>query len=87
MSLTSLCMIPLARLREDSQIDFATRNVYLHVSLRPPTSCLETFQSKIDNQFKMCALAEVDDTKIRSRPANGADQSAIRNVVAYAEFV
>ena len=23
--------------------------------------CLETFQSKIDHQFKMCSLADVDD--------------------------
>ena len=29
----------------------------------PPPSCLETFQSKIDNQFKMCELADVDDMK------------------------
>ena len=47
--------------REDSQIDFATGNVFLHVSLRPPLPCQETFQSKIDDQFKMCALADVDD--------------------------
>ena len=56
-------VIPFARLREDSQIDLATRNVYLHVPLRPPPSYLETFQSKIDNQFKMCAVADLDDTK------------------------
>ena len=50
-----------ASFREDSKIDFATGNVFLHVSLRPPPPCLETLQSKIDNQFKMCGLANVDD--------------------------
>ena len=72
MNLT-LWMTPLDRLREDSQIDFASRNVYLHVSLRPSPSCLEIFQSKIDNQFKMCALAHADDTK---NQANGADRQS-----------
>ena len=30
-------------------------------TLPPPPPYLETFQSKIDHQFKMCALADVDD--------------------------
>ena len=63
----------LISLREDSQIDFASGKCFLHVSLRPlppppPPSRLETFQSKINNQFKMCALADVYDTKIGLRP-------------------
>ena len=49
------------RFREDSQIDFATENVFCTFLSDPHPLCLETFQSKIDNQFKMCALADVDD--------------------------
>ena len=50
----------LKTLREDSQIDFVTGSVFCtFFSDRPPL--LETFQSKIDNQFKMCALADADD--------------------------
>ena len=46
----------LKTLREDSQIDFVTGNVFLHIFPR-----LEMFQFKIDNQFKMCVLADADD--------------------------
>ena len=49
----------LKTLREDSQIDFVTSNVSAHFSQTPPR--LETFQSKIDNQFEMCVLADADD--------------------------
>ena len=49
----------LKTLREDSQIDFVTGNVFAHFSQTPPR--LETFQPEIDNQFKMCALTDADD--------------------------
>ena len=42
-------------IREDSQIDSATRNVYLIFS-RTFTPCLEPFQPEIDNQFNMYSL-------------------------------
>ena len=45
----------LKTLREDSQIDFVTGNVFLHIFLRPPPPRLEMFQ------FKMCVLADADD--------------------------
>ena len=48
----------LKTLRDDSQI--LLQVMFLHIFLRPPPR-LETFQSKIDNQFKMCALAGADD--------------------------
>ena len=57
------CVYSCSRLREDSQIDLAMRNFFLNISLRPPTPCLETFQSKIDIQFKLCQLTAVDDTQ------------------------
>ena len=47
----------LKTLREDSQINFVTGTVFCTFSF----AHLETFQSKIDNQFKMCALADADD--------------------------
>ena len=48
--------------REDSQIDFAMGNIFCSFLSDPPTPpCLEMFQSKIDNQFKMCALADEND--------------------------
>ena len=48
--------------REDSQIDFATGNVFFfNFPLRPSPSCLEPFQPKIDNQLKMCSLDDADD--------------------------
>ena len=36
---------------------------FMNVSLRPPPPplCPDTFQSKIDNQFKMCPLTNVDN--------------------------
>ena len=49
----------LKTLKEYSQIDFVTGNVFCTLCQTP--SRLETFQSKIDNQFKMCALADADD--------------------------
>ena len=45
--------------REDSQIDFATGNIFC-MFLSDPTPCLEMFQSKIDSQFKMCSLVNAD---------------------------
>ena len=48
----------LKTLREDSQILLQVM-FFAHFSQTPPR--LETFQSKIDNQFKMCALADADD--------------------------
>ena len=47
-------------IREDSQIDFATVNV-LSTFLSDLHSCLESFQLKIENQFKMCLLDYGDD--------------------------
>ena len=49
----------LKTLREDSQILLQVM-FFAHFSQTPPPR-LETFQSKIDNQFKMCALADADD--------------------------
>ena len=49
------------QVREDSQIDFATGNVFCTFLSDPHPTCLETFQPKIDNQFKMCALVDEDD--------------------------
>ena len=49
----------LKTLREDSQIDFVTGNVFCTFSSDPPR--LETFQPEIDNQFKICVLADADD--------------------------
>ena len=49
----------LETVREDSQIDFVTGNVFCTFFSDPPR--LEMFQSKIGNQFKMCALADADD--------------------------
>ena len=46
------------KIREDSQIHFATGNVFCTFLSDPH---LETFQSKIDNQFKMCSLPDADD--------------------------
>ena len=57
------------QVREDSQIDFATGNVFFARFSQTPTPhppCLETFQPKIDNQFKMCALVDVDDAQNRA---------------------
>ena len=34
---------------------------FAHFSQTPPPPMPETFQSKIDNQFKMCVLADADD--------------------------
>ena len=49
-------------LMEDSQIDSVTGNVFFaHFSLTP-TPLPRKFQSKIDNQFTLCALADVDDS-------------------------
>ena len=39
---------------------FATGNVFLTFLSDTHSPCLETFQPKIDNQFKMCALVDVD---------------------------
>ena len=48
-------------IREDSQIDFATGNVYFLTFLSDLHPCLEPFQPKIDNQFEMCSLDDADD--------------------------
>ena len=48
-------------IREDSQIDFAAENFFARFSHTPNPPCLEAFQSKIDNQFKICTLADVDN--------------------------
>ena len=50
----------LKTLREDSQIDFVTGNAFCTFFSGPPPR-LEMFQPEIDNQFKMCALADADD--------------------------
>ena len=54
------------QIKEDSQIDFATGNVFFARFSQtpiphPPPPRLETFLPKIDNLFKMCALVDVDD--------------------------
>ena len=68
---------------KDSQIDFATRNVFFLTFLLDLYSpCLESFQPKIDNEFKMCSLNDANDVQNRvlakaTRPvvyANSADQ-------------
>ena len=38
------------------------KRLFAHSS-EPPPSCLEKFQFKINNQFKMCAFADIDDAK------------------------
>ena len=50
-------------LREDSIANkFCSRkHLFAARFSETPPSCLETFQSKIDHQFKLCALADVDD--------------------------
>ena len=48
-------------IREDSQIDFTTTGNVFSTFLSDLHSCLESFQLKIENQFKMCSLDDGDD--------------------------